>query len=85
MAEAPITVKVDGNLASEVERIAGRLGVSPKEFVDQAIRRAVLSAERQRVDAEFARMKDDAAYQETLRQLEVELSPASDAAWQRLD
>ena len=66
-----------------------KIKLAPASRADPAVDRAIpvvtRRAERQRVDAEFARMKDDAAYQETLRQLEVELSPASDAAWQRLD
>jgi hypothetical protein len=49
------------------------------------IERLLRAIERQRVDAAFARMADDAEYQAELLQLEQELSPLSDEAWQLLD
>jgi metal-responsive CopG/Arc/MetJ family transcriptional regulator len=85
MARRRITVDLDEQLLTALDAAAAEGNRSRNQFLIDAVERVLRETERRRIDAAFARMAEDAGYQAELRQIEQELSPASDAAWRQLD
>ncbi len=85
MARRRITVDLDEQLLTAVDAAAAEGSKSRNQFLTEAVERRLRDVERERIDAAFSRMAEDAAYQAELLQIEQELSPASDAAWRLLD
>jgi hypothetical protein len=76
-----ISVDLETRLLAAVDRAAASLNESRNAFIVRSLKAQIRTIERARVDADFGAMADDPAYQQSLRALEVEMAPASDAAW----
>ena len=76
------TISLPADLLEAVDRAvrAGR-SRSRNEFVSDAVRSALAAAERARIDADFAAMADDAAYQNEASEIAREFDAAS---WEAL-
>jgi metal-responsive CopG/Arc/MetJ family transcriptional regulator len=85
MPKRRITVDLDERLLKELDGAAAEANRSRNQFLTDAVERTLREIERQRIDAAFARMAEDAAYQAELLQMEQELFSTSDAAWRQLD
>jgi metal-responsive CopG/Arc/MetJ family transcriptional regulator len=85
MSKRRITMDLDERLLTAVDTAAAQRRKSRNQLITDAVERMVREIERERVDAAFARMAEDAAYQAELQQIDQEMSPASDAAWRLID
>jgi metal-responsive CopG/Arc/MetJ family transcriptional regulator len=72
------TISLPIDLLEAVDRVV-REGQSRSrnEFVSDAVRSALAAAERARIDAEFAAMAEDAAYQQEASEIAQEFDVAS--------
>lgn len=85
MGKRRITMDLDENLLTTVDTRAAERKKSRNQFIIESVERMLRELERERIDAAFARIADDAEYQAELLRVEQEMSPASDAAWRMLD
>lgn len=84
MTRRRITMDLDQKLLTAVDAVAAEHKKSRNQFIAEAIRQALKEIEHQRIDAAFARMADDAEYQALLLEMERELAPLSEEAWQHV-
>src|SRR5439155_1049587 len=85
MSKRRITLDLEEEMLRAMDRGAADRRQSRSQFIAESLRRALREIERERVDAAFERMAEDAAYQSELLNIERELSPGSDAAWRLID
>jgi metal-responsive CopG/Arc/MetJ family transcriptional regulator len=85
MANRRITIDLDEKLLTAVDAVAAERKKSRNQFIADAIRRTLKEIERERIDAAFARMADDAEYQALLLEMEREWAPLSDEAWRHIE
>ena len=81
----PITLDIDQTLLGALDQAAAQVGESPAEFIVEAIRKRLSTANRERIDAAFAGMGDDAEDLQAMARIADELDSASDAAGQLLE
>src|SRR5688572_15112872 len=80
-----ITLDLADGLLSALDATASAVKESRSGFILAAIEVRLRSVKRAQVDAAFEEMGADSAYQAELHEVEKEMSPASDAAWRRID
>src|SRR5207245_257740 len=85
MSKRRITLDLDEEMLRAMDHGAADRRQSRSQFIAASLRRTLREIERERVDAAFERMSEDAAYQAEVLQIERELSPSSDAAWRLID
>jgi hypothetical protein len=85
MAKRRITMDLDEKLLTVMDTVAAECKKSRNQFIADAIRQSLQEIERERIDAAFARMADDADYQALLLDMERELAPLSEEAWQHVE
>jgi metal-responsive CopG/Arc/MetJ family transcriptional regulator len=84
MAKRRITVDLDEKLLTTIDAVAAERKKSRNQFIASAIQQTLREIERERIDAAFARMADDPEYQKLLLEMERELAPLSEEAWQHV-
>ncbi len=85
MSKRRVTIDLDEHLLTAVDTMAAQQKQSRSKFIADVVERVLRDKERARIDAAFAQIADDEEYQAELRQIEQEMSPASDAAWRHID
>src|SRR5438874_6132148 len=84
MAKRRITIALDEELLTAMDAVAAERNKSRNQFMADVIRQSLREIERERIDAAFTRMADDADYQALLLEMELELAPLSEDAWQHV-
>ena len=80
-----ITLDLDEELIRRIDRLCGQVSESRASFIVASVDKRMKADERERLDAQFARMAADPACASEIDAVEREMAPASDEAWSFID